>query len=274
MNLRPSVFGILNITEDSFSDGGRFLEPQAALTHAEALIKGGADVLDIGGASSNPASSPVPAAIEIARMEPVVARARSAGWTVSVDSFAGETQIWAIEQGVAYLNDIRGFPDPALYPRLAATPAKLIVMHSVQGGPATHAETDPASIFGRIVDFFDTRIAALERAGIARNRLIADPGMGFFLGASPDVSLSVLRTLPELRAAIGLPLLVSVSRKSFLRNLVGRGAKEAGPASLAAEIYAALHGADMLRTHDPSAVRDALMIWSHIATETASKPAN
>ncbi len=271
-SVRTQIFGILNITTDSFSDGGRFLAPEAAIEHAGRLIADGADVLDIGGASSNPDAAPVPSEIEIARLAPVVARAHAENWPVSIDSFSPATQIWALEQGVAYLNDISGFPDPVIYPQLAGGSARLIVMHSVQRGQATRAETDPETIAERIIAFFDARIEALTRAGIARERLIIDPGMGFFLGADPKVSLAVLRALPALRAALGLPLLVSVSRKSFLRKLVEREAKDAGPASLAAELYAATNGADMIRTHNPAAFRDALIIWSHIVQNSKETP--
>jgi len=259
------LFGILNITEDSFSDGGRFLAPDAALAQAKTLIEGGADVLDIGGASSNPDATPVPPETEIVRLQPVVGAARENGWAVSVDSFAVETQRWALDQGVDYLNDIQGFPYPEFYPELARSEAKLIVMHSVQElGRAKRIETDPATIIERILGFFEMRVSALEKAGIARARIILDPGMGFFLGAAPEVSLTVLRRLPELKAAFGLPILVSVSRKGFLRKLTGRPVAEIGPATLAAELYAACHGADMIRTHDPRAVRDALLVRSHI----------
>ena len=140
-------------------------------------------------------------------------------------------------------------------------------MHAVQGtGRAQKIDTDPASIMGRIADFFDMRIEALTQAGIARDRLILDPGMGLFVGTKPEVSLMVLRRLPQLKSAFGLPLMVSVSRKSFLRRLVGRTVAEIGPGSLAAELYAALHGADMIRTHEPRPLRDALTIWSQIDT--------
>jgi dihydropteroate synthase len=133
---------------------------------------------------------------------------------------------------------VRGFPFPELYPALAASNAKLIVMHSVEGlGPATRIAVPPAEIFDRILKFFEGRIAALERAGIARSRLILDPGMGMFLGNQREASFVVLRRLPELAAAFGLPLLISVSRKSFLRGLVGRDAPDSGAASLAAELF-------------------------------------
>jgi dihydropteroate synthase type 2 len=260
------IFGILNITEDSFSDGGRFLAPGAALKHAEKLIADGADALDLGAASSNPRSKGVAPEIEIARLKPVVARAKQERWKISIDSFARETQAWAIDEDADYINDIQGFPYPDMYPRLAASRAKLIVMHSVQGmGRAQVIPTDAATILGRIADFFDARVAALNSAGIARNRIIVDPGMGLFVGNKPEVSLTILRGLGRLKAALGLPLLISVSRKSFLRKLTGREVSEIAPASLAAELYAALHGADMIRTHEPRQLRDALTIWEHIA---------
>jgi len=262
---QPQLFGILNITADSFSDGGRFLSPDAALDQAEKLIGDSADVLDLGGASSNHNSEPVPVDTEIARLRPIVGEGKKRGWAISIDSFSPETQRWAISEGVQYLNDIQGFPYPDLYPALARSDAKLIIMHSVQElGPAKRIETDPKTILDRITAFFDRRVSALTKAGIARERLILDPGMGFFLGASPEVSLTVLEGLPEIKTAFGLPLLVSVSRKGFLRKLTRRAVAEIGPASLAAELYAARHGADMIRTHDPKAIRDALTIWCHI----------
>jgi dihydropteroate synthase type 2 len=262
---RTFIFGILNITDDSFSDAGKFLDPKAALRHAEKLIADGADALDFGAASSNPRSKGVAPEIEIARLKPVVARAKKKEWKVSIDTFARETQAWAIKQDADYINDIQGFPYPEMYPQLAAARAKLIVMHAVQGlGRAQVIPTEPATILGRIADFFDARIEALTAAGVSRNRLILDPGMGLFVGSKPAVSLTILRGLGRLKAAFGLPLLVSVSRKSFLRKLVGREVAEIAPASLTAELYAALHGADIIRTHEPRQLRDALTIWEHI----------
>lgn len=262
---KPTLFGILNITEDSFSDGGRFLAPEAALNQAAALFKAGADVLDVGAASSNPEAAPVASDVEIARLAPIMAAAREKGWHISIDSFSTETQRWALAEGVAYLNDIQGFPEPEMYPALAESAAKLIVMHAVQErGRAQRIETDPETIMERVVSFFDRRIAALIAGGVARERLILDPGMGFFLGAKPEVSLTVLRHLPELKAAFGLPVLVSVSRKGFLRKLTGTPVEGIGPATLAAELHAVLQGADMIRTHDPKALLDALTIWRRL----------
>ncbi len=166
-----------------------------------------------------------------------------------------------MRESVDYLNDIQGFPHAELYPELAASRAKLIVMHSVQGaGRATKVVVEPSRILDRVLTFFETRIASLTKAGIASERLILDPGMGFFLGGNPEASYTILRQLPELKQAFGLPLLVSVSRKSFLRAITGRPPQEAGAASLAAELFAIDQGADYIRTHDPGALRDALLV--------------
>ena len=257
----PKLFGILNITEDSFSDGGRFLAPEAALQHARELLADGADILDLGGASSNPESAGVEPDVEIGRLAPVVAAHRDRIDKLSIDTFSLPVQRWALERGVGYLNDIQGFPHPEFYPELAASRAKLIVMHSVQGiGRATRIEVAPTEIVNRVRAFFDRRVGTLVKAGVAAERLILDPGMGFFLGSHPDASIAVLRALPEIKKHFNLPLLVSVSRKSFLRRITGRPPQKAGAASLAAELFAIDQGADHIRTHDPGALRDALLV--------------
>ena len=261
MSAAPKLLGIVNITEDSFSDGGRFLAPDAALAHARNLLESGADILDLGGASSNPEAKPVDPEIEIARLAPVVRAMKAEQRSLSIDSFSTPVQRWAMREHVDYLNDIRGFPHEELYPELAASRAKLIVMHSVQGaGRATKIVVEPSKVLDLVISFFEARIAALVKAGVARERLILDPGMGFFLGGNPEASFTVLRRLPTLRRAFGLPLLVSVSRKSFLRALTGRPPQEAGPASLAAELFAIDQGADYVRTHNPGALRDAILV--------------
>jgi dihydropteroate synthase type 2 len=261
------ILGILNITEDSFSDGGRYLEPDAAIARARFLASDGADIIDLGAASSNPDSKDVSADVEIARLAPVVRALHAANVAVSVDSFSPDVQRWALAQNVAYLNDVQGFRHPELYDALAALPSKLIVMHAVQeGARAERIAIDPATNLDRILDFFSRRLEALERAGIARDRLILDPGMGVFLGTRVEASYRILRELPALKAAFSLPVLVSVSRKSFLRKLTGRGPQEAGAATLAAELFAAAKGADYIRTHDPGALKDALLVHGTLTT--------
>ena len=266
---RPTLLGIVNITEDSFSDGGRHLDPGAAITVALRLAAEGADVVDLGAAASNTAAKPVPPAEEIRRLDPVIAALKAAGIPVSVDSFAPETQRFAIQRGADFLNDIEGFDHPELYPDLAGAGCRLIVMHAVQGrGRAQRVAVSPDEICQRIVGFFSTRITALEAAGIARERLILDPGMGFFLSSDARASLRVLAELDRLKREFGLPVLISVSRKSFLAAVTGREAPAArGPASLAAELYAAASGADYIRTHDPGALRDGLAVIAALAAE-------
>jgi len=262
----PRLFGILNATADSFSDGGRYLDSEAAIAQALKLRDDGADVIDIGAAASNPDAAHVPPAEEIRRLAPIVAALQALGAPISIDSFAPETQRWALSQNVGWLNDITGFAEPALYPELARADARLIVMHNVasRGGRAERIATDRATILDRLHAFFDQRLGALERAGVARARLVIDPGMGFFLGTDPEVSLTVLRRLGELKARYRLPVLVSVSRKSFIRNLAKVDIAKAGPATLAAELYASVQGADYLRTHDVRALAHALSVWSHL----------
>ena len=269
--MKTAILGILNITADSFSDGGKYLQTEAALAHARQLLADGAHILDIGAAASNPASQAVPPDIEIARLAPVVAALQAEGVALSVDSFAPAVQRWALAQGVAYLNDIHGFAEPSLYPLLAANPSKLIVMHAVQTeGRATADDVPPATIFARILEFFEARLAALTAAGVARDRLILDPGMGMFLGRHAEASYEVLRRIGELRQTFGLPVLISVSRKSFLRR--GRPPAAAGAATLAAEIFAVWQGADYIRTHDPAALADGLMVWNAAGVGAITSP--
>jgi dihydropteroate synthase type 2 len=262
------ILGILNITSDSFSDGGRYLEPGAAIFHAQAMAQSGADIIDIGAASSNPDSQAVAPDVEIARLASVIPALKEKGLSLSVDSFAPDVQRWVLTQGIDYLNDIHGFPDAALYPALAKSGVKLIVMHMVQErGVAVATCVPPAEIFDRVTRFFDARVQALTDAGIARDRLILDPGMGQFVGSDAENSMILLRRLPELKARYGLPLLVSVSRKGFLRKLVNRPALEAGAASLAAELFAEANGADYIRTHAPGPLKDSLKVLKAIGKE-------
>jgi dihydropteroate synthase type 2 len=259
------ILGILNITNDSFSDGGKYLDPRAAISHARAMAESGADIIDIGAASSHPDARPVAPDVEIARLAAVVPVLKEEGLSLSIDSFAPEVQRWAIAQGIDYLNDVHGFPASALYPGLAKSGVKLIVMHMVQErGVAVRTEVPAAEIFERVTRFFDARIPALTGAGIARERLILDPGMGQFVGTDPENSLILLRRLPDLKARYGLPLLVSLSRKGFLRKLVNRPPPEAGAASLAAELFAHANGADYIRTHAPGALKDGLKVLNAI----------
>jgi dihydropteroate synthase len=258
----PRLLGIVNITDDSFSDGGRFLDRRAAIGHADTLLDAGADVIDLGAVASNPESVPVAVAVEIARLAPVIAHLHARGACVSVDAFRPEVQTYALQCGVAFLNDIHGFPHASMYPALAASPCRLIAMHSLHGPNHITRDAIPVpDVVDAIIRFFEARLALLERACVARQRVIVDPGMGFFLGANPHASFAALAGIDRIKRALGLPLLVSVSRKSFLRHITGRSdAMAVGAATLAAEMYAALAGADFIRTHDVAALTDAMKV--------------
>ncbi|MCP8773848.1 dihydropteroate synthase [Escherichia coli] len=211
MNKSLIIFGIVNITSDSFSDGGRYLAPDAAIAQARKLMAEGADVIDLGPASSNPDAAPVSSDTEIARIAPVLDALKADGIPVSLDSYQPATQAYALSRGVAYLNDIRGFPD--------AAPIRNWRNHLPNSSLCIRCKTDrreaPAGdILDHIAAFFDARIAALTGAGIKRNRLVLIPAWGF-LGAAPETSLSVLaRDELRLRRFAG----ASVWRKSFLQR--------------------------------------------------------
>ncbi|HEY6418792.1 MAG TPA: dihydropteroate synthase [Candidatus Binataceae bacterium] len=263
----PKIVGIVNLTEDSFSDGGLYLQTDAAIARCLELVRDGADILDLGAASSNPDAKKVAPADEILRLEPVVDAIAAHGTEashateISIDTFKPEVQRWAAARDIAYLNDIRGFPDPSIYTDLARARCRLVVMHSIQRSErATRVASDAPAVIAAMYQFFEERIGALTGAGVARERLILDPGMGYFLGSSPEPSILALSGLAELRARFGLPILVSVSRKSFLGAITGRDVAERGAATLAAEIHAALSGADFIRTHDARQLRDAIKV--------------
>ena len=241
--------------------GGRHPDPDRAIAYAMALVRAGADAIDVGAAASNPQAAVVDPAEEIRRLEPVVRELQRAGIAVSVDSFSPAVQRWALTRRVDLLNDTRGFPDVSVHTQLAESCSRLIVMHAVQKrGRADRTPGDAETILEHVVRFFESRLAILAVAGVARERCILDPGMGLFLGTGAEPSIAVLRGLATLRDRFGLPVLVGVSRKSFVGTLSGRPIDERGPATLAAELYAARQGADWIRTHDVRALRDAIAV--------------
>jgi dihydropteroate synthase type 2 len=243
------------------------------LEQAWRLRDAGAAIIELGPAASHPGSQRVTAAEEIRRLADVVEELVAADVPVMIDSYQPETQRFAAARGAGYLNDIQGFPDPERYAELADTDCRLVVMHSVQKrGPATQVRTDPKAVQAGITQFFRERLSALEAGGIDRGRFIIDPGLGYFLGDTPEPSLRALAGLRQLKTEFGVPVLVSPSRKSFLRALTGRTVADAGPATLAAELYAAGQGVDFIRTHDVAAISDALTIFAAL-TESATSDA-
>jgi len=266
----PTVrtFGIVNVTRDSFSDGGRFLRPEAALAHAEKLLADGADVLDLGAESTHPDAEDVSADEEVQRLQPLVESLLARGATVSIDTTKTEVMRAMTALGVHWLNDVSGFRTGAAMEVAAAAPesVRFVVMFSrSQGSRADRPDADAAPVLDEMRAFFTERLRSFAAAGIARERLVFDPGMGFFLGRAAAPSLRVLKHLAELHA-FGVPLLVSVSRKSFLGEVTGRPVAERGPASLAAELWALRNGASFVRTHDVAALRAAWTVEQAIAS--------
>ena len=258
------VLGVLNLTRDSYSDGGRYLEPRAALAHARGMLDSGAVMIDVGAESSHPDSENVPAEEELRRLEPVVTALLATGARVSVDSYKPAVMRRVLELGVHCINDITGLRDPEAVEAVRGSACDLIVMHSTSSEARARREDEQGGDWtARVVAFFEHRIAELQRAGIARERLILDPGLGFFLSSAPGPSLEILRNLQSLRA-LGLPLCVSPSRKSFIGSVLGRGVGERAAGTLATEIWCAQHGVDWIRTHDVRALRDALVMLDAI----------
>lgn len=262
------TFGIVNVTRDSFSDGGRFLRPEAALEHADRLLADGADVLDLGAESTHPDAEDVSAEEELRRLQPVVEKLLERGATVSIDTCKPAVMRAMTALGVHWLNDVSGFRTASAMEAAAATPPRVrfVVMFSRSQGPrADRPDADAARVLGEMQAFFAERLRSFAAAGIARERLVFDPGMGFFLGHNAAPSLRVLKHLSELRA-FDVPLLVSVSRKSFLGEVTGKPTAERGPASLAAELWALRNGASFVRTHDVAALRAAWAVEQAIAS--------
>jgi dihydropteroate synthase type 2 len=248
------LLGVLNVTPDSFSDGGRYFEPETALQRGLELAAEGAHRIDVGAQSTHPDAPAVGAGEELRRLEPVLAGLVERGVSVSIDTYEPRVMARALELGVQCINDVRALREPGALDAVAGSRCEVILMHSTSSaGRAERAATASPDWMRHIAEFFGERLEACARAGIARERLILDPGMGLFLSSDASASFEVLRRLDELRA-FGLPLCVGVSRKSFL----GGALAQRGPATLAAELWCAARCVDWIRTHDVRALCDAL----------------
>lgn len=256
---RPRVMGIVNVTPDSFSDGGRLGDAAAALRHCEQLLAEGADILDIGGESSRPGAAPVPLAEELARVLPVVQGALGFGVPLSVDTVKPEVMRRALELGADIVNDIGALLAPGALEAVAAFPRAGVCLMHMRGDPATMQQR-PAydDVVAEVADFLAGRLQVLRAAGVDDERIVLDPGIGF--GKTVEHNLELLRRQPEL-LALGRPLLLGWSRKSTLGAVTGRAVGERLAGSIAAALAAARQGAAILRVHDVAATVDALKVW-------------
>ncbi len=260
---RPLVMGILNVTPDSFSDGGRFAAVDAAVAHAQRLIEDGADLLDIGGESSRPGATPVPLDVELARVVPVVERlAGRVAVPLSVDTYKPEVARLCLAAGAHVVNDITGLADPLMAEVVHDAGAGAVVMH-MQGTPQTMQQNphydDVVAEVGR---FFETRLQNLEGQGIAREQVVLDPGIGF--GKRTEHNLTLLARL-EVFARLDRPVVLGVSRKGLLGRLLDRPVGERLAGSLAAVCYAMGRGAvQIVRVHDVRETRDAVVFFEAV----------
>ena len=253
--------GIVNVTPDSFSDGGQHLQRDAALAHAQQLIAEGADILDIGGESTRPGARPVGIQEELDRVLPVIEGLRGAPCRSRSTPSSLEVMLAAIAAGAEMVNDINALQDAAAMKAVAASHAAVCLMHK-QGNPQTMQEQPVyQNVVAEVRAFLGERIAAAEAAGIQSDRIVIDPGFGF--GKTLAHNLALLQGLNEL-ATLGVPVLAGLSRKSMLGALTGQDVAQRLPASVAAALIAVQRGANIVRVHDVRATVDALKIWDAV----------
>jgi len=259
---RPLVMGIVNVTPDSFSDGGTHADAAAAIACCERLVEEGADLLDIGGESTRPGATSLPADIEWARIEPVLVAALTLGRPVSVDTCKTEVMRRALELGVDIVNDVQALQDPGALALLAAHGRAGVCLMHMRGTPATmQMLSDYDDVTAEVGAFLAKRLAAAEAAGIAPERVVLDPGYGF--AKQSHHNLELLARQREL-AALGRPLLIGWSRKRTLGDVTGRGVADRMPASVAAALMAVERGAAIVRVHDVAPTVDALKLWGAV----------
>jgi dihydropteroate synthase len=256
---RVRVMAIVNLTPDSFSDGGRFAGAAAALEHCEQLLAEGADILDIGGESSRPGAQPVSLQQELDRVMPVLAGALKLGCPVSVDTTKPEVMRAALEMGADIINDIGALRAEGAMQAVSEHPGCGVCLMHMRGEPRSmQAQPEYGDVVTEVSAFLRERLQALQGAGVAAERIVLDPGIGF--GKSVEHNLELLRRQREL-LALGRPLLLGWSRKSTLGAVTGRPVSERLAASVAAALAAVQRGASIIRVHDVAATADALKVW-------------
>jgi dihydropteroate synthase len=257
---RPLVMGILNVTPDSFSDGGRFHSLEFAFERAEQMIADGVDIIDIGGESTRPGSPSVPVQEELARVMPVIYALRELGHALSIDTCKPEVMREAIIAGADMINDINAFRAPGAIDAVADSDVGLCIMH-MQGTPQDmQANPSYQDVVVEVSAFLRGRVEALLAAGVARDRVTIDPGFGF--GKSVEHNVALLQSIGELQRELGLPVLAGLSRKSMIGALTGRSVEQRMAGSLGGALAAVAQGARIVRVHDVAETVDALKVWN------------
>ena len=265
---QPRVMGIVNLTPDSFSDGGTLQQVQHAVAHCEQLLRDGADILDLGGESSRPGAAPVSVEEETRRVWPVLQEALRLQCPVSLDTVKPELMQRALDAGVDIINDIHALRSPGAVNVIAAHPQCGVVLMHMQGSPGSMQQAPHYSdVLDEVRTFFEERLLVLQEAGVARERIVLDPGIGF--GKTVDHNWALLRRQTEL-LALGSPLLVGWSRKSTLGALTGRAVGDRLAASVAAALAAVQRGARIVRVHDVAQTVDAIKVWRAAGLQPAT----
>lgn len=263
LDTRLLVMGILNVTPDSFSDGGRFQSLEFAVSRAEEMISEGVDLIDIGGESTRPGSPPVPLDEELRRVIPAVYALRDLGRPLSVDTYKPEVMREAILAGADMINDINAFRAPGALEAVADSDCGLCVMH-MQSTPET-MQQNPAytDVVGEVVGFLRERVDAMTAAGIDRTRICIDPGFGF--GKTVEHNFALLSNIGKIQKELGLPVLAGLSRKSMIGAVTGKPLEQRLAGSLAGALAAVAHGARIVRVHDVAETADAFKVWQAAA---------
>ena len=260
----PVVMGILNVTPDSFSDGGRYQGLEFAMSHAEEMIRDGATMIDIGGESTRPGSPSVPVTEELARVMPTLYALRTLDVALSVDTCKPEVMREAIIAGADMINDINGFRAPGAIDAVRDSDCGLCLMH-MQATPQTMQQGPSyTDVVREVIDFLKARVAVMVGEGIARERICIDPGFGF--GKTVEHNYALLRELKRIRDEVGLPVLAGLSRKSMIGAITGRPVEQRVAGSVGGALAAVAHGAKIVRVHDVAETVDALKVW-HAAHE-------
>jgi dihydropteroate synthase len=255
----PLVMGILNITPDSFSDGGQFQSLEFALSRAEQMIFDGVDIIDIGGESSRPGAAALALSEELQRVMPVLYALRDCGKAISVDTYKPEVMREAIVAGVDMINDINGLRAPGAVAAVRDSDCALCIMHMQNVPGMMQDQPEYVDVVQQVIEFLQQRVAALLAAGIDRQRLCIDPGFGF--GKTPEHNFALLRATGRIVAELDLPLLAGLSRKSMIGAVTGKPVEQRLAGSLAGALAAAERGAHILRVHDVAETVDALTVW-------------
>jgi len=267
---RPLVMGILNVTPDSFSDGGQFASLDLAITHAEQMIADGVDIIDIGGESTRPGAAPVSVEEELRRIMPLVYALRDCGKPLSVDTRRPEVMREVIRAGVDMINDVEGFRAEGALRLVSESDCALCIMH-MQGQPQTMQHTPYYDdVVSEVSEFLRERAAIVTAMGIDRRRLCIDPGFGF--GKNLSHNLTLLRSLGDVQSTVGLPVLVGLSRKSMIGILTGRPAEQRLAGSIGAVLAAVMQGARIVRVHDVAETVDAIKVWQAVMNPEWPEP--